>query len=73
VADLLTDDELCTIIDLRGRSTGLPMDIWIALSPADLLLVQRYIALNRQAILDHWNETTDDVELARALKPLTQA
>jgi hypothetical protein len=44
-----------------------------ALSPADLLLVQRYIALNRQAILDHRNETTDDVELARALKPLTQA
>ena len=36
---------------------------------AVLALVQRYVALNRQTI-DHWNELTDGVELARALKPL---
>jgi hypothetical protein len=32
--------------------------------------VRRYILLNRQAILDHWNEYTDGVELIRALKSL---
>jgi hypothetical protein len=111
--DLLTDDELYTMVNLRGHSTGLPMNIWIGprgharhaarikvqmdhrvkfdldqlavvsvatdpaeviegrLSPADLALVQRYIALNRQAILDHWSEATDGVELALALKPLS--
>jgi hypothetical protein len=36
----------------------------------DLALVRRYILLNRQAILDHWNEYTDGVELIRALKSL---
>jgi hypothetical protein len=107
----LLDDELFTMVNLRGRSTGLPMNIWIGprgharhaprikiqmdrrtqfdlgnlavvsveeparvvegwLAPADLALVQRYVALNRAAILDHWNETTDGVELTRALKPL---
>ena len=40
------------------------------LSPADLALVRAYIALNRQAILDHWNEKTDGVELSRALRSL---
>jgi hypothetical protein len=41
-----------------------------SLVAADLALIQRYIALNRQAILDHWNETTDGVELAHAVRPL---
>ena len=40
------------------------------LSAQDLALVRRYILLNRQAILDHWNEYTDGVELIRALKSL---
>jgi hypothetical protein len=108
----LVDDELYTMVNLRGRSTGLPMNIWIGpkgharhaarikvqmdhrtkfdldllavvgvaadpaeviegrLTPADLALVQRYVALNRQAILDHWNEKTDGMQLTRALKPL---
>ena len=41
-----------------------------SLSAADLALVRRYIALNKQAILDHWAEKTDGVELVRALKRL---
>jgi hypothetical protein len=113
MTDLLTADELFTMVNLRGRSTGLPMNIWIGprgharhaarikvqmdhraqfdlgrlavigidpveliegrLSTDDLLLIGRYVALNRQAILDHWRETTDGVELVRALKPLTDA
>ena len=40
------------------------------LSAQDLALVRRYILLNRQAILDHWNEYIDGVELMRALKSL---
>lgn len=40
------------------------------LDAADLDLVRRYIALNKQAIMDHWQEKTDGVELSRALKPL---
>ena len=40
------------------------------LSAEDLALVRRYILLNRHAILDHWNEYTDGVELIRALKSL---
>jgi hypothetical protein len=40
------------------------------LSAQDLALVRRYILLNRQPILDHWNEYTDGVELIRALKSL---
>jgi hypothetical protein len=40
------------------------------LGAADLELVRRYLALNRQAILDHWEERTDGVELSRALKRL---
>lgn len=109
-----TEEELYTMVNLRGRSTGLPMNIWIGprgharhaarikvqmdhrakfdlenlavisvetdlpeilegeLSANDLEFVSRYIALNREAILDHWNETTDGVELANALKPLPE-
>jgi hypothetical protein len=107
----ITEDERYAMINLRGRSTGLPMNIWIGprgharhaarikvqmdhraqfdlgqlavigidpieliegrLSTDDLVLIRRYVTLNRQAILDHWRETTDGVELARALKPLT--
>jgi hypothetical protein len=109
----LTEEDLYTMINLRGRSTGLPMNIWIGprgharhaarikvqsdhrvhfhlenlavisvednppqivegyLSTADLELIRRYIALNKATILAHWRETTDGVELARALKPLT--
>jgi len=40
------------------------------LSATDLDAVRRYIALNRSAILDHWHERTDGVELARTLRPL---
>jgi hypothetical protein len=107
---VLVEDELYTMVNLRGRSTGLPMNIWIGLrgharhaarikvqmdhrphfnldrlavigidpveliegrlSTDDLVLIGRYVALNRQAILDHWRETTDGGELVRALKPL---
>jgi hypothetical protein len=109
----LLEDDLYTMVNLRGRSTGLSMNIWIGprgharhaarikvqmdhreqfdignlavvsveddpprmvegrLPAADLALVQRYVALNRAAIIDHWNETTDGVELTRALKPLS--
>jgi hypothetical protein len=110
MTDLLTEDELYTMVNLRSRSTGLPMNIWIGprgharhaarikvqmdhrtkfdlnrlavigidpieliegrLSTDDLVMIGRYITLNRQAILDHWNEKTDGVELARALIPL---
>ena len=107
-----TDDELFSMVTVRGRSSGLPMNIWIGprgharhasrikvqmdhrqqfdvdhlavvsiedepplvlegrLDAADLELVRRYIALNKQAILDHWQEQTDGVELSRALKSL---
>ena len=41
------------------------------LSVADLFQVRRYVALNRQAILDHWVGQTDGLELCRVLKPLT--
>ena len=107
-----TDDELFFMVNIRGRSSGLPMNIWIGprgharhaarvkvqmdhrpqfdidqlavvsveddppqvieghLGGADLDLVRRYIALNKPAILDHWNEQTDGLELSRALQPL---
>jgi hypothetical protein len=109
---VLVEDELYAMVNLRGRSTGLPMNIWIGpreharhasrikvqmdhreqfdldqlavlsletdppqiiegdLSADDLECVRRYIALNRQAILAHWREETDGVELVRALKRL---
>ena len=41
-----------------------------SLSDPDLALVRRYIALNKQAILDHWHELTDGSELVRVLKRL---
>ncbi|MBV9289269.1 MAG: DUF4160 domain-containing protein [Hyphomicrobiales bacterium] len=103
-----TDDDLFLTVNVRSRSSGLQMNIWIGprgraghaarinaqtdhrqqfdldrlavvgvdppaliegdLSPADLALVREYVALNRQAILDHWNENTDGVELSRALR-----
>jgi hypothetical protein len=107
----ITEDELFTMINLRGRHTGLPMNIWMGprgrarhaarikaqmdhreqfdlgnlavvsldatpqliegdLSADDLELVRRYIALNRRAILDHWDGKTDGVELVGALRPL---
>jgi hypothetical protein len=107
-----TDDELFFMVNVRGRSSGLPMNIWIGprgharhaarikvqmdhrqqfdvdqlavvsveddppqvlegrLDAADLDVVRRYIALNKQTILDHWLERTDGIELSRALKPL---
>lgn len=102
------------MVNLRGRSTGLPMNIWIGprgrarhasrikvqmdhreqfdleklavvsvetdpprivegwLSAADLDLVRHYIMLNRAAILAHWREATDGVELIKALKALEE-
>ena len=105
-------DDLFLMVNLRGRSTGLPMNVWIgpkgrarhaarikvqidhgeqfnignlavvsveddppqvkegSLSADDLALVRRYIALNKQAILDHWREHTDGSELVRVLKRL---
>ncbi len=102
----ITDDELFLMVKVRGRSSGLPMNIWIVprgharhaarikvqmnhpenlavvsvadipqviegqLDAADFDRVRRYILLNRQAILDHWAERTDGIELGRALRPL---
>jgi hypothetical protein len=105
------EDELFLMVNVRGRSSGLPMNIWIGprgharhaarievqmdhrqqfdsdqlavvsveddppqvvegrVDAADLDLVRRYVALNKPAILDHWQEKTDGVELSRALKP----
>lgn len=40
------------------------------LSADDLDQVRRYIALNKQAILDYWYERIDGVELSRLLKRL---
>jgi hypothetical protein len=43
-----------------------------SLSESDLAQVQRWIVLNRTAILDHWHGRTDGAELARALRPLSR-
>jgi hypothetical protein len=43
------------------------------LSAVDLNRVRRYIALNRQAILDHWHGVADGAELSRTLKRLTSS
>jgi len=40
------------------------------LSSADRQAVARWIKLNEQAILDHWNEVTDGIELGAALRRL---
>jgi hypothetical protein len=111
-ASAIEIDELFLMVNVRGRSSGLPLNIWIgprgrarhaarikaqmnhraqfdldqlavvsveddppqviegSLSAEDLDLVRRYIVLNRQAILDHWREKTDGVELSRALRRL---
>jgi hypothetical protein len=107
-------DELFLMVNVRGRSSGLPMNIWIgprgharhaarvkvqmdhraqfdidrlavvsveddppqvmegSLAAADLALVRRYISRNKQAILDHWREKTDGIELSRALERLDE-
>jgi hypothetical protein len=112
MSTITTDDELFFMVNVRGRSSGLPMNVWIGprgharhaarikvqmnhcqafdidqlavvsveddpphvmegqLSVADLALVLRYIALNKAAILDHWHERTDGIELSRALRPI---
>ena len=112
---IATDDELFLMVNVRGRSSGLPFNVWVGprgrarhaarikvqnnhnerfdldhlavvsvedsppqvlegwLDMADLDLVRRYIALNRTAILDHWHERTDGLELARALRRLEPA
>lgn len=106
---ITADEELFFMVNVRGRSSGLPMNIWIGpcgharhaarikvqtdhreqfdtgnpavvsveddppqvvegrLDAADLALIRRYIMLNRDAILDHWREKTDGLELSRAL------
>jgi len=104
------EDEPFLMVNVRGRTSGLPMNIWIGprgharhaarikvqtdhrrrfdldrlavvgidppdliegdLSTVDLDLVRQYIRINRRAILDHWAEKTDGVELALALKPI---
>jgi hypothetical protein len=106
-----TESELFLMVNVRGHSSGLPMNIWIGprgharhaarikvqmnhreqfdidqlavisvedspqiieghLNAADFALVSRYITLNKAAILDHWHERSDGIELARSLKPL---
>lgn len=40
------------------------------LSRTDLDLVRRWVDLNRAALLDHWEERTDGMDLIEALKPL---
>jgi hypothetical protein len=57
-------DQLAVVSVERGRL------IEGHLPAADLALVRRYIALNRTAILAHWQEKTDSVELVGALKRL---
>jgi hypothetical protein len=108
----ISDDERFLMVNVRGRSSGLPMNIWIgprgnarhaarikvqmdhgqkfdvdnlavvsveddppqiiegSLGAADLNRIRRYIELNRSAILDHWQEKTDGIELSGALKRL---
>lgn len=107
----LSESDLFEMVNLRSRSSGLPMNIWLDprgrarhgprikvqmdhraafdldhlavvsvdpprvvaghLTQPDLDLIRRYIALNRRAILDHWNGETDGLELAVALVKLT--
>jgi hypothetical protein len=108
----LTDDDLFLMVNVRSRSSGLPMNVWIgprgharhaahikvqmdhgpqfdvdnlavvsveddppqiiegSLGAADLNRIRRYIELNKQAIMEHWQEKTDGIELSRALKRL---
>jgi hypothetical protein len=57
-------------IAVVSLESDLPQIIEGCLSAADLNRVRRYIELNRQAILDHWEERTDTIELGRALRRL---
>ena len=43
------------------------------LNTADLVLVRRYIQLNKAALFDNWQEKTDCIELAHSLKRLGRA
>jgi hypothetical protein len=38
------------------------------LSAADLRAIAQWVALNEQAILDHWNGLTDGVQLGQQLR-----
>ena len=108
----LSESDRFEMVNLRSRSSGLPMNIWLGprgrarhgpgikvqmdhraafdldhlavvsvedtprvaaghLTQPDLDLIRRYMALNRRAILDHWNGETDGLELAVALVKLT--
>jgi hypothetical protein len=111
-AETMQDDELFLMVNVRGRSSGLPMNVWIGprgrarhaarikvqmdhreqfdidhlavvsveddppriiegqLSAVDLEQIRRYIAINKAAILDHWRERTDGIELSRSLQPI---
>lgn len=104
---ITTEDDLFFMVNIRGRSSGLPMNIWIGprgrarhaarikvqsdhherfnvdnlaavsvdddpprviegqLNATDLEQVRRFIALNRDAIIDHWLERSDGIELSR--------
>jgi hypothetical protein len=115
VTNIDTDLDAFFAVNLRGRTTGLPMNIWLSprshalraariwvqtdhreqcdidhvavvsveeapaqviegrLGATDLNRVRRYIAQNREAILDHWHGRTDGAELSRSLKPLRPA
>jgi hypothetical protein len=110
---ITNEDDLFFMVNIRGRSSGLPMNIWIGprgrarhaarikvqsdhnerfnvdnlavvsvdddlprvieghLDGADLEQVRRFIALNRDAIIDHWLERTDGIELSRSLRSVT--
>jgi hypothetical protein len=112
MSTLLDEDWTFAMVNLRGRSTGLPMNVWVGprggarhasrikvqmdhreqfdmenlavvsvetdapmvvegeLTRNDLDLVRRWIDLNREAILAHWREETDGVELGQALRAL---
>jgi hypothetical protein len=61
------DLELLAVVSVDAEPPGL---VEGALSAADLEAVREWIRLNRAAILAHWREETDGVELGRALKPL---
>lgn len=109
---ITTEDDFFYMVNIRGRSSGLAMNIWIGprgrarhaarikvqadhherfnidnlavvsvdddpprviegqLDAVDLEQVRRFIALNRDAIIDHWLERSDGIELSRSLRPV---
>ena len=114
MGETLLEDDLFATVNIRGRSSGLPMNMGIGRrgkaqhaarikvqmdhsrdfnidNPAmvsveedppevkegtlsvDLASVRRFIALNKPAIIDHWYERIDGVELSQALKRLYRA